>query len=153
MEITKKKLDAYHDQAMAVARQSPDEQTKVGALLIHGKTGAVISSGFNGFVRKGPDDILPKTRPNKYDYIVHAETNLICNCARHGISTDRCFIYCTLSPCIHCLRQVYQSGIQWVFFKDTYRDFDKNKMMLDLHLKVTEIDGGYYGLKIEPRKP
>jgi len=149
--VDSKKLNNYNDQARVISNQSPDEQTKVAALLIHGKTGAVLSSGYNGFVRGGPDHILPKTRPEKYDYVIHAETNLLFNCARHGISTDECFVYCTLSPCVNCLRALYQSGISVVYFKDAYRDFDKNIKMLDLHLMIEEI-GDFYGVHIKPRQ-
>jgi len=149
--VDSKKLNNYNDQARVISNQSPDEQTKVAALLIHGKTGAVLSSGYNGFVRGGPDHILPKTRPEKYDYVIHAETNLLFNCARHGISTDECFVYCTLSPCVNCLRALYQSGISVVYFKDAYRDFDKNIKMLDLHLMIEEI-GNFYGVHIKPRQ-
>jgi len=149
-----KKLKNYHKQAKVVAEQSPDSQTQVGALLIHSKTGAVLGSGFNGFIRKGPDRLLPKTRPEKYQYIIHAETNLLYNCARHGISTDGCFIYCTLSPCVNCLRAIYQSGIVKVYFKEPYSDFEKNIQMKDLHILVKEIGEGedkFYDITLKPR--
>ena len=150
MKVSKKKLDNYYKQALAVSELSPDEETKVGSLLIHGKTGAVIGSGYNGFVRGALDEKLPKTRPDKYEYVIHSETNLIYNCTRHGISTDECFIFCTLSPCINCLRALYQCGITVVFFKTPYRDFDKNRQMRDLHILVSEVDD-YYVIKLEPR--
>ena len=146
-----KKLDNYYKQALAVAEQSPDLETQVGAILINSKTGAVISSGFNGFVRKAQDDKLPRTRPDKYPYMVHAETNLIYNCARHAISTDGCFVFCTLSPCINCCRALYQSGITTVIFKDKYRDFETQSNMLDLKLDV-QFGNGYYMMEISPRQ-
>jgi dCMP deaminase len=144
------KLDNYYKQALAVAELSPDEETKVGALLINIKTGAVLGSGYNGFVRKANDGALPKKRPEKYPYMVHAEANAIYNSARHGIRTEDCFVFCTLSPCIGCCRALYQSGIDHVVFKDKYRDFDKQKDMLDLALDVHDL-GGYYMMTISPR--
>lgn len=128
------KVRNYYKQALAIAENSPDAETKVGAILIHAKTGAVLSQGFNGFIRGAPDSKLPKTRPDKYPYMVHAETNLIYNCARHGVSTDESFVFCTPSPCINCCRALYQSGIKQVIFKDKYRDFDKQQEMEDLKL-------------------
>lgn len=144
------KIHNYYKQALAVAEMSPDQETKVGALLINAKTGAVLGSGFNGFVRKANDNVLPKTRPDKYPYMVHAETNMIYNCARHGISTDECFVFSTLSPCINCCRALYQSGISTVIFKDKYRDFDtqSNMLDLDLHLEVVDI---FFKMTIKPR--
>ena len=149
--MKEKKLDNYYKQALTVSELSPDAQTKVGAILIHGKTGAVLGSGYNGFIRGGPDNELPNTRPDKYPYIIHAESNLIANCARHGISTDECFIFCTLSPCINCIRLLYQSGIDTVFFKDTYADFNKNLQMKDVCFELSKI-GNFNIIKIKPKE-
>ncbi len=145
-----KKVENYYKQALAVAENSPDAETQVGALLINNKTGAVLGSGFNGFVRKANDVALPKTRPDKYPYMVHAETNMIYNCARHGISTDECFVFSTLSPCVNCCRALYQSGITTVIFKDKYRDFDTQAKMLDLTWTLTDL-GGFTVMELKAR--
>lgn len=144
------KVRNYHKQAKAIAEMSPDAETQVGAILIHSKTGAVISQGFNGFVRKGSDKALPNKRPDKYPYMVHAEANLIYNCARHGISMDECFVFCTLSPCVGCCRSLYQCGITKVIFKEKYRDFDAQFAMLDLELIVTPLEE-FFVMEIKPR--
>jgi len=151
MQIKQKTLDNYYKQAVVIAEQSPDEQTKVASLLINSNTKAVLGSGFNGFVRGAPDDKLPKTRPDKHLYVVHAETNMIFNSARHGVSTDGCFVFCTMSPCINCCRAMYQSGITTIFFKEKYRDFDSQLNMLDLNLNVEEVFG-YYKLTLTPKE-
>lgn len=145
------KIRNYEKQARAIAEMSPDAETQVGALLINSKTGAVLSSGFNGFVRKAPDAKLPKTRPDKYPYMVHAETNLIYNCARHGVSTDECFVFSTLSPCINCCRAIYQCGITTVIFRDKYRDFDKQAEMLDLTWTIGYLEE-YAVMELKPRE-
>jgi len=146
-----KKVENYYKQALAVAENSPDAETQVGAILINSKTGAVLGSGFNGFVRKANDANLPKTRPDKYPYMVHAETNMIYNCARHGISTDECFVFSTLSPCVNCCRALYQSGITTVIFKDKYRDFDTQAKMLDLTWTLTPL-GEFTVMELKPRE-
>lgn len=151
MRISEKKLKNYYKQALAVAELSKDAQTQVGALLINGKTGAVLGSGYNGFIRGADDSKLPNIRPDKYPYMVHAEVNLLCNCARHGISTDDCFVFCTLSPCINCMRWMYQAGISTIFIKDVYADFDKNLQMKDIKISQAEV-GEFLVLKLEPRK-
>ncbi len=111
------KLESYIRISESVSIDSHDAETKVGYVLVHGKTGAIIATGFNGFIRGAKDGSLPNTRPNKYPYMIHAEENLIANAVRHGISTDGCVMVGTLSPCIKCLRLLYQSGITTVFFK------------------------------------
>lgn len=137
--INESKLNNYYERALAVSKPSHDEQTKVGAILIKKDSGAVIASGYNGFVRGAPDNVLPKTRPEKYKYIVHAEQNLIFNCARHGISTKECAVFCTLSPCKDCTRAMYQSGIDTIYFKDKYKDFEQQISLGDLSVDIFEI--------------
>ena len=149
IEIKPSKLNSYYKRALATASSSHDEQTKVGALLINPKSGAVIAEGYNGFVRGARDQELPKTRPEKYPYMVHAEMNLLCNAVRHGICTDNCVIFCTLSPCISCIRMLYQSGISTVYFKDMYSDIERSINMGDLILTITEIDE-FYKITVEP---
>lgn len=145
-----KKMDAYHARAIAVASQSHDIHTKVGAILINSKTLAVMAEGYNGFVRGAPDSKLPITRPEKYDYIVHAETNLLCNAVRSGVQTDEAIIYCTLSPCVKCLRVMWQAGVSTFYFKEKYKDFDQCTSMLDLEATI-EYTEPYYKMKIKPR--
>jgi dCMP deaminase len=150
-KISEKRLKYYHGRALAVSSASPDTSTKVGALLIHGESGAVICEGYNGFIRGAVDDKLPMTRPEKYDYIIHAEMNLICNAVRHGVSTDKCVLFCTISPCIKCMRALYQAGISEVYVKGFYSDFEKCSNMLDLSLSVTTL-GEFSRIEMKPKR-
>jgi dCMP deaminase len=120
--------------AEVIAKRSHDSETQVGALLVSNKTGAILASGYNGFVRGADDNSLPNTRPDKYKFIIHAEMNLLCNCARHGISTDDCFVVCTLSPCVNCMRALYQAGISRVVVRKKYHDFSELLKMGDLSI-------------------
>lgn len=148
--MTEKKIKKYLRIAQSISEDSHDAQTKVGYVLVHYKTGAIISTGFNGFIRGANDDKLPKTRPEKYPYMIHSEANLICNAARHGICTDESFLVGTLSPCVNCLRLIYQSGITTVFFKEKYKDFDVNCQMQDIEVLLTEQEG-FYRIDLKPR--
>ena len=148
--ISNKKLQHYYARALAISQQSHDTQTKVAALLIDPKTGAVMAEGYNGFIRGANDSILPSTRPEKYDYIVHAETNLICNAVRSGVKTDNGIIFCTLSPCIKCLRMLWQAGIKVIYFKDKYSDFKTSSSMLDLNVTIDMV-GDFYKMSIHAK--
>lgn len=150
MNLTEKKIQYYYRRALATAECSPDTSTKVGALLIHGESGAVLADGYNGFCRGAPDDKLPTTRPEKYDYIIHAETNLLCNAVRHGISTNNCVVFCTISPCIKCMRMLWQAGISEVYVKGFYSDFETCAGMKDLNLEVTSI-AEFVKITIKPK--
>ena len=137
--FTADKLKSYHERALTIAQNSHDKQTQVGAILIHPNSGAVIADGFNGFVRGAPDDELPNTRPDKYKYMMHAELNLLCNAVRHGIRTEDCILYSTMSPCTQCTRMIWQAGINTVYFKDVYSDFKDSEDMGDLIITVKKV--------------
>jgi len=148
--ISSKKIQHYYARLLAIANQSPDQQTKVAAILIDPKTGAVMAEGYNGFIRGANDSVLPSTRPEKYNYIIHAETNLLCNAVRSGVKTDGCIVFCTLSPCITCLRMLWQAGIKVIYFKAKYSDFDVSSNMLDIKVDV-EIVSGFFKMTMSPR--
>jgi dCMP deaminase len=59
------------------------------------------------------DDKIPKTRPEKYFYVVHAELNAILHAER--ALTD-CTLYVTTFPCAECMKAVIQTGINKVVY-------------------------------------
>lgn len=149
--MKEQKLQLFIKRALVVSENSPDEETQVGSILVSKSTGSVISEGFNGFVRDTNDDVLPKTRPDKYEYVIHAEQNLIYNAARNGVRTDNCFVVQTHSPCVHCARALYQSGIDTVYFKNYYPGTDRIEELGDLTLEYTEFSEVTM-IKIKPNK-
>ena len=142
------KLASYMERAETVAKDSKDPKTKVGCLFVTPNDGAVVASGYNSYVRNVNDKILPKEAPDKYPYIVHAEENAILNSAKKGIATEGCIAVVTLSPCTYCMRRLWQCGITTIYFKEKYRDFDKQISMKDLHINLTQIDE-YYKIELE----
>lgn len=132
------------DVAVTIAQRSHDAETKVGAVLINNESGAVIATGYNGFVRGADDSLLPATRPDKYEYILHAEQNLIANCARHGVSMNDCSLVCTLSPCKLCMRMLLNCGITKVIAKDLYKDFDEILKMKDIAVEAAKEADGFW---------
>lgn len=151
-EIKPNKVLSYLKRAEVVAENSPDAETRVGSVLISKRTGSVISEGYNGFVRGANDAVLPKTRPEKYEYVIHAESNLICNAARNGVLTDECFVVQTHSPCVHCARLLYQCGITTVYCKDYYqKGVEDIERLGDLQLTYVKCDG-YMKIEIQPTR-
>lgn len=135
------KVENYIEIAEAVSKRSHDAETQVGSILVNNDTGAIIATGFNGFVRGAPDGKLPNTRPDKYKYIIHAEQNIVAHCARHGISMDNCTLVCTLTPCANCMRMLWQCGITSVVAKHKYRDFDDVLKLDDICVNEELVDG------------
>ena len=140
------KLKVLMEVADVVKQRSHDSETKVGAVLVNNSSGAIIATGFNGFARGVDDSKLPTTRPDKYQYIIHAEENLVANCASNGISMRDATVICTLSPCVKCMRLLWQCGITRVVIKEEYKDFDKLKEMKDIGIIVKPTEEGYLEL-------
>lgn len=119
------------EMAHSLKKLSPDAETKVGAILLSSK-GNIIAGSYNGFVHDAIDDILPKTRPDKYEFMQHAERNMIYNCSDEGIRTRDTYIVCTLSPCLECLRACYRSGVNMIYFDELYHKFPSTDFYKEL---------------------
>ena len=62
---------------------------------------------------------------------VHAEANVILQCAREGISTRGAQMYCTLFPCYECAKMIINAGIFKVISTFDYQDSKRSKETLD----------------------
>lgn len=100
----------FIEEAFRAAQRSLDSQTKCGSVIVT-YDNVPLSTGYNSFIRKVDDSVLPNVRPDKYDWMVHGEHNAILNCARLGKSTLGTKIYVTGEPCLNCFQYMYQAGI------------------------------------------
>lgn len=132
--------------ASVIAENSPDETTKVGCIIVN-EYCDTLATGYNGFIRGAKDEKLPQTRPEKYNFFIHAEANAILQAAARGTALRNSICFCTLSPCSACMRMLWQVGIKEIYFVEKYRDFDKQVNMQDLNLILTNFEK-YYRLKL-----
>ena len=89
---------------------SDDPDTKNGAVVVSAD-GVIIGRGANRFprsVQKRPDRLK---RPNKYNYMIHAEQDAISNAARQGHATLGATLYCPWAACTSCAQLLIQAGI------------------------------------------
>lgn len=114
--ITRREL--YMESAKLAAKRSQCTKKHVGCVLV--KDRRISAIGYNG--------VLPGLNPlagldeQGNTHTVHAEANVIAYCAKHGIATDNCEMYITLSPCEKCAELIIQAGIKSVTFLEKYRD-------------------------------
>lgn len=113
------------------------KRLQVGAVIV--KNNQVIGTGYNGMpagwdnnceyedigfsdaVFGEPQTLINKglkTRPE----VLHAESNAIAKVSRSTESSDGATLFCTHAPCIDCAKLIYQSGINNLYYRDTYRD-------------------------------
>ena len=91
--------------------------------------------GYNGFCSGVDDSELPKTRPDKYPFIVHAEQNALANMSLKSSAKKRAYI--TAHPCSICAKLLWQNGIKnWYVSKGgKAHSFDNNDAQVISHLK------------------
>jgi len=97
--------------AQTVALKSKDPNTKVGAVIAFDKR--ILSTGYNGMVEGAPEIW---SRPEKYDWVCHAEANAIAFAARNGVRTQSSRIFVTHAPCLSCTKLILQAGIKGICY-------------------------------------
>lgn len=110
--------DRYLDLAEHFASWSKDPSRKIGAVAV-GDDGQILSQGYNGFPR-GIEDKQERwsNKDIKYDYVVHAEKNVIYNAVLNGVSLKGSTLYVYGLPiCNECAKAIIQCGIKHVVFR------------------------------------
>ena len=120
------------------SQRSHDQETQCGCVLAKDKR--IISTGYNGFIANIDDSVLPRKRPDKYPFMIHAEANAVFNCAREGKSTLGARAYITAPPCTTCLQMLWQCGVHEIYFSDL--SSPKNDIWTNKYSQIlSEIDG------------
>jgi len=123
----------YMDVAQLTSTLSYATRLQVGAVIVKGHK--ILATGFNG-MPSGWDnncedeighvlddanhivEIRLKTKPE----VLHAESNALMKVASSTESSENSTMFCTHAPCIHCAKLIYQSGINSLYYRNTYRD-------------------------------
>jgi len=128
--------------AKAVADRSPDEETQVGCVIVD-SSHRLLASGYNGFPPGFPDNELPATRPEKYPFMVHAETNAIASSTQDLRGS---ILYCTLSPCVDCTKTLITAGVRKIVVSAIYVNADLEhviKMLKYAQIPMKMVNGSY----------
>jgi dCMP deaminase len=123
--------------ALVASLKSKDSSTQVGAVIVDNQTKKVVSAGYNGFPRYLDDNKVPKSRPEKYLYVVHAELNAILHAERD--LTD-CTLYVSVFPCSECMKAAIQTGIKQVIYLNNLSG-DNWEQSVAATLKLAELAG------------
>ena len=92
------------------------------------------------------DDIDPdlgyarRYRLKTKDEVLHAETNAIAKVSASTESSEGATMFCTHAPCINCAKLIYQSGINSLYYRDTYRDSAGIKFLESSGVNVTKYE-------------
>lgn len=124
---------------------SSAKRLQVGAIVV--KEDRIISIGYNGMpsgwdneceelVHRIAEEPILKTKPE----VLHAETNAIAKLAKSSESGNNASIFITHAPCLDCAKLIYQSGINSVYYRNTYRNEDGVKFLHKAGIRVAKIE-------------
>jgi len=128
---------AYLSMAQLWADLSHAVRKKVGAILV--KNGQIISDGYNG-TPHGYDNICEDEDGKTKWQTLHAESNAILKCAKHGNSCEDATLYITYSPCRECSKLIAQVGIKRVVYSEEYRDTSGLDFLRSLGIEVVKFE-------------
>jgi dCMP deaminase len=145
--MKQKLLDAYMKTAETFAECSTARRLHVGAIVV--KEDRIISIGYNGMpsgwdnncedeVIVEMDEKFIKTLITKPE-VLHAETNAIAKLAKSNESGLGSIMFVTHAPCLECAKLVYQSGINTVYYRNTYRDESGIQFLEKAGVKIEKI--------------
>lgn len=118
--------DTFMALAVALAdMRSKDPNTQVGCVIVN-KDKDPVAFGYNGFAPGSEETEENWQRPEKYDHVIHAETNAIGRAARRGLATEGCTAYITAFPCLPCAKVLIAAGISRVYALKLLHGWDEN---------------------------
>jgi dCMP deaminase len=160
--MKQKFLEAYMKTAETFAGLSSARRLHVGAIIV--KDDRIISIGYNG-MPSGWDNncedeifcddgeysrqLYPKDANQWMKYnlktkpeVLHAETNAIAKLAKSTESGLNATLFVTHAPCLDCAKLVYQSGINSVYYRNSYRNNDGIDFLEKAGVQVNQISPG-----------
>ena len=157
--MKKKFLDAHMKVAEVYAELSSAKRLHVGAIIV--KEDRIVSIGYNGMPAGWENDCEHKVYATEWSIdnddweyheedgsaynlktkpeVLHAETNAIAKLARSTESGLGATLFVTHAPCLDCAKLVYQSGINSVFYRNTYRNEDGIRFLEKAGVNVERI--------------
>jgi dCMP deaminase len=128
--MKQKFIDYYMKVAELTSTLSYAKRLQVGSVIVKGNK--ILATGYNGMPSGWDnecetveiveiDEKFVKKLVTKQE-VLHSETNAIAKVSASTESSEGSTMFCTHAPCINCAKLIYQSGINSLYYRDTYRD-------------------------------
>jgi len=123
--------------AFAIAERSTCLRRSVGAIAVKDKQ--ILATGYNGAPTGYEHCIdsneclrdrlqIPSGENTELCLGCHAEQNVICQAAKHGISLNNAELYCTTFPCVLCMKNILNAGFSKVYYRIDFEDHLNKKL-------------------------
>lgn len=131
---TQPRDDRYMGLAFIHASFSKDPNTQMGSVIVS-QDNRILGTGYNGPPSNFNDNAINWERPDKYDYIIHAEENAIDYSTESLVGAT---LYVTGKPCNKCMLKIGKHKIKRVLYYN-HKPTDPSSMFAtDLEFKKTE---------------
>ncbi len=122
------------------------KRLQVGSVIVKGNK--ILATGYNGMPSGWDnecetveivemDDNCSKQLVTKQE-VLHSETNAIAKVSASTESSEGAAMFCTHAPCINCAKLIYQSGINSLYYRNTYRDTSGIEFLEKSGVSVTQ---------------
>jgi len=115
-----------HKYFISIAKLSAERGTcnraKVGAVAT--QDNRIIMSAYNGSPSGAGhcDDVGHYIIDEHCVRTVHAEQNIICQCAKKGVALEGATLYVTHEPCFLCMKLLISAGVKNVYYLNEKED-------------------------------
>ena len=128
--MKQKFINYYMKVAELTSTLSYAKRLQVGSVIVKGNK--ILATGYNGMPSGWDnecetveiveiDENFSKQLVTKRE-VLHSETNAIAKVSASTESSEGATMFFTHAPCINCAKLIYQSGINSLYYRNTYRD-------------------------------
>ena len=146
--MKQKFVDYYMKVAELTSTLSYAKRLQVGSVIVKGNK--ILATGYNG-MPSGWDNECETTEIVELDEkfvrqlvtkqeVLHSETNAIAKVSASTESSEGATMFCTHAPCINCAKLIYQSGINSLYYRNTYRDTSGIRFLESSGVVVTKYE-------------
>lgn len=110
----------FLDIAKQISTRGTCDRLRVGAVFV--RESRILATGFNGSLPGQAHccDVGCLMHEGHCVRCVHAESNGICQAARHGVNLEDSWLFVTHLPCITCYKNVLAAGCSRVYYGEWY---------------------------------
>ena len=145
MESDRPDWDQYF---MTIAKQVETRSTclrrQVGAVLVKDKR--ILATGYNGAPRnlkhcaeigcERKKQNIPSGERHELCRALHAEMNVLLQCAIYGVSAEHSTLYCTNHPCSLCAKMLINAGIVRIVISNDYPDELAKSLLREANINI-----------------
>ena len=116
--------------AELASKRSTCLRRQIGAVAV--RENQILATGYNGAVSGQPHCgavgclrealKIPSGERVELCRAVHAEMNVVCQAASHGVSLQESTLYCTHQPCYSCAKVLINAGVKLIVYLHSYPD-------------------------------